>query len=145
MEKQTKQLIIIGTIITFIIVPVVATLIITKMSPAPDTSIPVVETPLAVRSNDELKQAIQADKPELTADNKPTFMISNSKNPQRGWYIVTIHLTDDPEGTNPARILMYDYGKDGGIQIVLGPGTDFSPETTEARGIPDAVAKELNS
>lgn len=146
MDKKTRTLIIIGGIVTFVIVPVVATLIFSQANKPADDSADQISKPLAERSNEELTEAVaQAQPDNLTDENgNPNFVISDVKKPQAGWYIVKMHFKYDTEGLNPAKALLYDYGQDAGLKLMIGPGTSFTSEETEPLGIPDAITKELN-
>jgi hypothetical protein len=148
MDKKTRTIIIIGCIVTFVIVPAVTIFLLSKnnatkqqpkdMSKVDNSS----KTKLPDRSNDELLKIIADTKSdELTDNGKPIFGIKSVSQPAAGWYVVTIHLLDDPQGTNPAKMLVQDTGS---LAVLLGPGTSFPSETTESIGVPDVVAKELN-
>lgn len=143
MDKKTRTLLIIGSIITFIVVPITATLILSQVNKQPEDPA-IVSNPeqLPERSQDELKKAITDQSTELSGENAVAFTITNVKQPEKGWYVVTIRTDDDPEGLNPAKVLLQDVG--GRINLLLGPGTSFSTETTQQVGVPDAVAQELN-
>lgn len=146
MDKKTRTIIIVGSIITFLIVPVVATLIFSQATKPADDSADVTTPPLKSRSNDELARAIAADQPDnLTDENgEPNFVISKVNNPQEGWYIATMHFKYDTEASNPAKTLLYDQGEGAGLKVIVGPGTSFPAEVTEPLGIPETIAKELN-
>ena len=147
MDKRTRLVIIIGCIVTFIIVPAVTLFILTKNdtnqraknASKVDTS---KQTQLPNRSTEELTSAIANSESSLTEGGKPTFAISTVTKPTAGWYVVTIHLLNDPEGTNPAKMLVQDDGDR--LSVLLGPGTSFPTETTQSIGVPDVVAEELN-
>lgn len=140
MDKNTRLIIIIGSIVTFIIVPVVATLLLSNTSRPQDTEQDSTSiTELKDRSNDELHKAIKEQSPELA---EVPFVIAKSTQPQKGWYVVTIRAEDDPEGQNPARLLLQD--TNNGLSLLLGPGTSFEENATDPVGVPDNVAEELN-
>jgi hypothetical protein len=148
MDKKTRTIIIIGCIVTFVIVPAVTVFLLsnnTTKQQTKDTS-KVDESPkkqLPNRSDSELLKAIADNKSdELTDNGTPIFGIKSVARPIAGWYVVTIHLLDDPQGTNPAKMLLQDDGDN--LSVLLGPGTSFPSETTESIGVPDVVAKELN-
>ena len=149
MDKKTRAIIIVGCIITFIVVPAVTIYILSnnqaKQQPK-DTSKTdnSKKTQLPNRSDSELAKAIADNKSdELTDNGTPIFAIKSVARPATGWYVVTIRLLDDPQGTNPAKMLLQD-DADSGLTVLLGPGTSFPNETTESIGVPDVVAKELN-
>lgn len=142
MDKKTRTTIIIGLIVTFLIVPLVTWFVLSQQNG--DHSQPTQTQPEA-RSNEEITDAIIESNQGLSADNGPIFTISDVKIPQTGWYIVTIHTNDDPEGRNPAKVLLYDYGQNGGLRVMLGPGTSFPQDVTQPLGIPDAITRELNA
>ncbi len=140
MDKTTRNIIIAGSIITFIVIPIIATFILSRTNQPQDveqdsTSV----TELKDRSNDELHEAIEAQSPEL-ADFP--FVITKATQPQKGWYVVTIRAEDDPSGQNPARLLLQD--TNNGLSLLLGPGTSFDANATDPVGVPDNVAEELN-
>lgn len=142
MDKKTRTIIIIGLTVTFLIVPVVTWFVLSQQNS--DQSQPPQTQP-EERSNDEITDAIIQSNQGLSTDDGPIFAISDVKIPQTGWYIVTIHTNDDPEGHNPAKVLLYDYGQNGGLRVMLGPGTSFPQDVTQPLGIPDAIARELNT
>jgi hypothetical protein len=150
MDKKTRAIIIIGCIVTFIVVPAVTVFLLSKNQPAePSKNAPNSDdssnTKLPDRSNAELAKAIATQKTDLTDNGEPIFAIKAVARPITAWYIVTIHLIDDPEGNNPAKMLLHDSGdKSGGLRVLLGPGTSFPEESTETIGVPDVVARELN-
>jgi hypothetical protein len=147
MDKKTRTIIIVGCIVTFIIVPAVTIFILsknnTKQQPKDTSKVDnSKKTQLPNRSNDELLKAIANNKSdELTDNGTPIFAIKSVSKPVTGWYVVTIRLLDDPQGTNPAKMLLQDTGS---LSVLLGPGTSFPSETTESIGVPDVVAQELN-
>lgn len=96
------------------------------------------------RSTNELTLAIAAQAAELAENGQPIFTIDSVKKPLASWYVVTMYLKDDPQKTNPAKILLQDHGSNGGLEVVLGPGTAFPSEETQAYDIPQPVAEELN-
>lgn len=145
MDKKTRIIIIVGSIITFVIVPIVTALIISQNQQPVDDDRAVVENPqqLPERSNDDLAKAINDQSQELKSeDGNYTFVILNVKQPEKGWYVVTIRAADDTsENPNTALVVLQDTGH---LQLLLGPGTSFSQELTQSLGIPDTVARELN-
>lgn len=142
MDKKTRTTIIIGLIVTFLIVPVATWFVLSQQN---GDQIRPTQTQPEARSNEEITDAIIQSNQDLSTNDSPTFTISDVKTPQTGWYIVTIHTNDDPEGRNPAKVLLYDYGQNGGLRVMLGPGTSFPQDVTQPLGIPDAIAKELNA
>lgn len=143
MDTKTRNILIIGSIITFIVVPIAATLILAQVNKQPaEPAIVTNPEQLPERSNDDLQKAITEQSSELGGENAIAFTITNVKQPEKGWYVVTVRTDDDPEGLNPAKLLLQDTGDR--ISLLLGPGTSFSPETTQQVGVPDAVAQELN-
>ena len=143
MDKKTRNLLIIGSIITFVVVPIAAYLLLNRSSQPSDSGVTPPTSDVANlpdRSSDDLKKAIKDQSSEL---GEVDFVITNVKKPQKGWYVVTIHTVDDPEGLNPAKLLLQD--TTAGLNVLMGPGTDFPAEDTQAIGVPDNVAKELNS
>jgi hypothetical protein len=139
MDKKTHKIIIIGSIITFIIVPIAATLILSNIyQKDSDKTI----TQLIDRTDKELLAAITSSRPELISGTSPTITIVSAKKPETGWYVVTIRQNDDIEGMNPATVVLQDDGKR--LNVLLGPGTEFPSEITSPLGIPINVLKELN-
>ncbi len=141
MDKKTRTVIIIGSIITFIIVPIAAGLIFSALQHPQQN--PTTQ-PLTNRSAEEIQTAIIQKNSDLSDNNKPTFAIAKTSNPQPGWYIITIRANDDPEGLNPAKLLLYDTGGKDGLKVLLGPGTSFTNDVTEPLGIPTSIVEELN-
>jgi hypothetical protein len=143
MDKKTRNLIIIGSIVTFIVVPVAATLLLSRSQQPQDTDTAPPTSDVANlpnRSNDELAAAIK-DQSDALAE--VPFVVVDVKKPQKGWYIVIIRNQDDPDGLNPAKVLLQD--TTAGLSVLLGPGTAFPAESTQSIGVPDDVARELNS
>lgn len=143
MDKKTRNLIIIGSIITFVIVPIAAYLILNRGSQPTSTDTTPATSDVANlpnRPNDELAAAIKKQSPDLA---EVPFVITDVKKPQKGWYIVIIRNQDDPDGLNPAKLLLQD--TTAGLSVLLGPGTEFPAESTQSIGVPDDVARELNS
>jgi hypothetical protein len=145
MDKTTRTLLIIGSIITFVIVPVAATLIFSALNqPAPsnDPQTTADLPSLPERSQEELADALAEQSPELIdGDGNRIFAIFDIQHPEPGWYIVKIRNLDDPDATNPAKVLVQDTGI---LLVLLGPGTTFPIESTRSIGVPDAIAEELN-
>jgi hypothetical protein len=139
MDKYTRKIIIIGSIITFIIVPIAATLLLSQLYRNDSGEATEV---VANRSNKELLTAITSANPDFIVDNTPTIIIVSVTKPQNSWYVVTIRDNSDTEGTNPAKILLHDDGKK--LKVLLGPGTEFPADVTAPLGIPSNVLKELN-
>lgn len=143
MDTTTKRILIIGSIITFIIVPVAAYLILNRTNQQADTGTAPATSDVAnlpARSDDELATAI---KDQSDALSEVPFVVMQVKKPQKGWYVVIIRNQDDPDGQNPAKVLLQD--TTAGLSVLLGPGTAFPSESTQSIGVPDDVAKELNS
>ena len=108
---------------------------------------PVLQTTsekLPTRTTTNLSTAITQQSTNLANDGKPVFTIDNVARPQDGWYVVTMYLQSDIEKTNPAKILLQDMGGKEGLRVIIGPGTAFPPEETQAYNIPGPVATELN-
>lgn len=108
-----------------------------------DTS-QTTSTALPSRTTAEISAAITKQATELSDNGRPTFIIDNIVKPQEGWYVVTMYLKDDAAKTNPAKILLQDLGGGKGLQVIMGPGTAFPAEETQAYDIPGPVARELN-
>lgn len=135
MDKNTRSLIIIGSILTFIIIPVSAWIILSQTNKTPKGDAPsTAVTELKDRSNDELLTAMKEQSGELKDIN---FTITTVKRPQKGWYVITI----ESDG-NPGRMLLQD--TNNGLAVLLGPGTFFDTDATDPVGVPDAVVEELN-
>jgi len=143
MDRSNRTLIIIGIIVAFIVVPVATWLVLSQLNSTDQQA--SQPQPLEERTNQEIVDAIMQSSPNLSNNGEPTFTISNVGKPQAGWYIATIHTNDDPEGRNPAKVLLYDYTQNGGLRVLLGPGTSFPTEVTQPLGIPESIAEELNS
>lgn len=145
MDRKTRTILIIGSIVTFVIVPAVTMFVVSYFSQKPQEQTTSVSTSSTDRSNDDFIAVITSKNSDLVSDNKPTFSIMDVVKPQNGWYIVTIRDSSDTNGTNPAKILFQDTGNTKpGLSILLGPGTSFPSDVTEPLGIPEAVLKELN-
>ncbi len=142
MDKKTRLVIIIGSIITFIIVPVAAGLLFSTLQ---RPKAPTLQPILVERSSGEIKAAIIKSQPDLADNNTPIFSITKTSRPQPEWYIITIRNNDDPEGSNPAKVLLFDSGGTDGLNVLLGPGTSFPSDVTEPLKIPEPIVKELNS
>lgn len=146
MNSKTRLTIIIGCIITFVVVPVVAVLIFSSLQPKPVDNSRKDVSVLPDKSNQELLDAILLNNPELKSDQGPTIAIMNVAKPEKGWYVVTIRQIDDTAGDNPAKVLLFDSGVgSNSLRVLLGPGTDFPVETTRPLGIPQKVLTELNT
>jgi len=153
MDKKTRTIIIVGCIVTFLVIPAVTALILSRLYQKPQDQTqqaktnPTQNSPtLPKRSNDELTSAITNKNPDLVSDGKPTFTLVNASNPLPGWYVVTIRDLSDVDGTNPAKLLIQDTGNnETGLNVLLGPGTAFPAEVTDPLGIPGPVVKELNT
>jgi hypothetical protein len=146
MNKKTRIIIIIGSIVTFILVPLVASLIFSSLQPKKEDLTKKDVSSLPDKTDKELLDAIAANDQSLTTDGKPNIAIINTVKPQKGWYIVSVRQIDDINGDNPAKILLHDTGiGTNSLSTILGPGTDFPQETTQSLGIPDSVVKALNT
>lgn len=141
MDNKKRNLIIVVSIIIFVVVPIAIYIVASltnKPTPEPDNSVG------NQRTEQEITSTIAANKPELVVDDKPVFAIERVERVEQRWYIVTIRNNDDPEGLNAAKVLLYDGGKSDGLSLVLGPGTSFPAEVTQAYDLPGPVAEELN-
>lgn len=146
MDKRTRITIIVGSIITFIVVPIVAALIFSASQPKTEKIVKEDVSTLPDKTDKELLDAMVANDPSLSTDGKPNIAIINVIKPEKGWYVVNIRQIDDVSGENPAKILLHDTGiGTQSLSTLLGPGTDFPQETTQSLGVPDSVMKELNS
>jgi hypothetical protein len=98
------------------------------------------------RSNEQLMTSITTSLPQYLDDNgKPTITILRSSHPHPNWYIAVIILNGDTSD-NYAKVLINDpYESASGLRVVLGPGTAFTTDDTNGKGIPDSVLKDLNS
>jgi hypothetical protein len=143
MDRSNRTLIIIGIVVAFVVVPVATWIVLSQLNTTNEQ--PQQSQPLEERTNQEIVSAIVQSSPNLSNNGDATFAISNVAQPQSGWYIATIHTNDDPEGRNPAKVLLYDYAQNGGLKVLLGPGTSFPKDVTQPLGIPDSIAQELNS
>lgn len=143
MDKSNRTLVIIGIIVAFVVVPVATWLVLSQLNTTSEQ--PAQPQTLAERTDGEILDAIVQSNENLSSDGQATFAISKISKPQTGWYIATIHTKDDPEGRNSAKVLLYDYGQNGGLRVMLGPGTSFPKDVTQPLGIPDSIAEELNS
>lgn len=135
MDKNTRLIVITGSVLTFIIIPVVAWVMLSQsnQSASSETDSTAI-TELKDRSNEELLDAIKKQSGEL-ADI--TFTVTEVTQPQKGWYVVTIESNG-----NPGRMLVQD--TNNGLAVLLGPGTYFDSNATDPVGVPDTVAEELN-
>lgn len=141
MQKKTRTIIIIGSIVVLIALIAGVSFAIYQTN-QPTTT---VEVSLKDRTNDELSSAITTNRPELINSGKPTFVIVDVKKPQTGWYIVTVRDQADTEGTNPAKLLLHSLGNGSNdLKVLIGPGTSFPNEDLQAWDVPGPVAEELN-
>jgi|GEM_PF-3296926 len=144
MDKNTRRTIIIGSIVVLLIVPVVTVLLISKTQKDTSSSTSQQQTAPTDRSNADLTTAILKGTSDLSnSDGKPNFTIASVKKPSKGWYVLTLYTLSDTEKTNPAKVLLYDSGRDG-LMFIMGPGTSFSEDQIQAKGVPTIVAQELN-
>jgi succinate dehydrogenase hydrophobic anchor subunit len=138
---NNKTLTITGSILIVLVISIIGFFVFSaNKKPAATTNTQVVVP--ENRTNSELTRVIIASHPELSVNGKAAFLIDTVKKPKSGWYIVTIYNTDDPQKLNAARVLLHDYSR--GLELVLGPGTSFSAEQTQAFSVPSSVAEELN-
>jgi hypothetical protein len=145
MDKRTRTIIIIGSIATFIIVPLAAIWIFSSLQPKVVTVTKEDVSTLPDKTDKELLDAIVTNDPSLASDGKPNIAIISTIKPEKGWYVVNVRQIDDINGDNPAKVLLHDTGiGTQSLSTLLGPGTDFPEETTQSLGIPDSVMEELN-
>ncbi len=97
------------------------------------------DEPAPARATSELNDVIISQKPSLMKDGQPNFAITGVKRVESKWYIVTIHNTVDPTVGNAWVILKDEGSENGGLILVVGPGTSFPPSVP----IPDSVRKAI--
>jgi hypothetical protein len=91
-------------------------------------------------SDEQIFQAIRPQNAYLFNPNgQPRFRITKVVQPQSGWYVVKIKLTDVQTETGTV-ILRQDNPPDGPLTLYAGPGTAFPPENVH---LPDAVRRAL--
>jgi hypothetical protein len=144
MDKKTR-IIIIGSIVTFIFTLFIATFIFSHSHQNPSQSVVKSLPMLPKRSDTELLNAITSSNPSFIQGTQPTIAIVSVAKPQIGWYVVTLRQTSDPTGGNPAKMLVHDLGSNTGLEVLLGPGTDFPSDVTNPLHLPPSVLSELNS
>lgn len=141
--KNTRLIIIIGCIVTFIIVPAIAYFALMPKDTSGGTNIAAQNLP--DRSHADISTAITNKVPELMDDNsKPTFTITKVVRLEKVWYVVYLRTNDDTSNSNPFKALIYDNGSKEGLSVLLGPGSAFPEDETQQIGVPSSIAKELN-
>ena len=145
-NSKTRKLIIIGCIVSFLVVPILTVLILSRLhKPAAEPAPASTVERLAPKSNGDLTAAIVHRIPSLKSGNDPIFVIVNAVTPQKNWYVITIRHKDDPSGNNLAKVLLKDCGGSLGLVALLGPDIQFNPTVMQANAIPDVVATEMNT